>query len=52
MLPQAEALIQQAVSETRSGKKADARRDLVRAVRLEPGNARAWYLLSQLVTDP
>jgi len=52
MLPQAEALIQQAVSETRSGKKADARRDLARAVRLEPGNARAWYLLSQLVTDP
>lgn len=44
-----EQLIQQAVTEARAGNKANARAILSRVVKQEPGNARAWYLLSQAV---
>ena len=41
--------IQQAVNLARSGERAAARQLLENTVRQEPQNARAWYLLSQLV---
>ncbi len=40
---------QQAIDAYRSGDKVTARRILSQVVRQEPGNARAWYLLSQVV---
>ncbi|MEW5871454.1 MAG: tetratricopeptide repeat protein [Chloroflexota bacterium] len=49
MSEQIEQLIQQAITEARAGNKANARAILSRAVKQEPGNARAWYLLSQMV---
>lgn len=44
-------LIQQAVGLARSGDKAGARKILAGVVKAEPGNARAWYLLSQVVEE-
>jgi len=45
-------LIQQALSEAKSGNRQKARDLLSQAVKQEPQSARAWYLLSQAVGDP
>jgi thioredoxin-like negative regulator of GroEL len=42
-------LIQQAIELGNAGEKSEARRILAQVVQQEPKNARAWYLLSQLV---
>jgi hypothetical protein len=47
-----ESQIQQAISEVKSGNKDAARKILSKVVVQEPNNARAWYLLSQVVDKP
>jgi Flp pilus assembly protein TadD len=44
-------LIEQAITEAKSGNKAEAKKILAKVVRLEPGNARAWDLLSRVLED-
>jgi len=46
-----EAIIQRAISEASAGNKEAARNTLSGVVRQEPNNARAWYLLSQVIED-
>ncbi|OGO35871.1 MAG: hypothetical protein A2W35_06425 [Chloroflexi bacterium RBG_16_57_11] len=43
--------IQQAIGLANSGNKVEARKLLAQAVQKEPSNARAWYLLSQVVEN-
>jgi tetratricopeptide (TPR) repeat protein len=45
-------LIQQALAAARTGDKTAARQALSQAVRQDPQNAHAWYLLSQVVEQP
>jgi hypothetical protein len=47
-----EAIIQRAISEAKAGNKEATRIALSQVVRQEPQNARAWYLLSQVVERP
>lgn len=42
-------LIKQAVTQAKTGNKAGAKQILSQVVKKEPGNTRAWYLLSQVV---
>ena len=44
-----EELIQESITEYKSGNKNTAKRLLASVVKKEPDNARAWYLLSQAV---
>lgn len=44
-------LINKAISQAKSGNKDEAKQLLSQAVRQEPGNVRAWYLLSQVVDN-
>lgn len=46
-----EQKIQEAIQAARSGDKETARKILSQVVRSEPNNARAWYLLSQVIED-
>lgn len=48
----AKELIQNAITEAQKGNKPEAKRLLSQAVKLEPKNVRAWYLLSQFVDQP
>src|SRR4030067_1789608 len=52
MSESSEALIIQAISEAKSGKKQAARKILSEVVVQEPNNADAWYLFSQVVEKP
>jgi hypothetical protein len=52
MSSQFEQLVQTAIAEAKLGNKKKAKEILVGLVKQEPGNARALYLLSQLVEDP
>lgn len=44
-------LIAKAITEAKSGNRLGARVILAQVVRVEPGNAQAWYLLSRLVEE-
>jgi len=46
-----EEIIQHAISWAKAGNKEAARKALSEVVRQEPNNARAWYLLSQVIED-
>ena len=52
MNSQFEQLVQMAIAEAKLGNKKKAKQILAGVVRQEPGNARAWYLLSQVVEQP
>ena len=52
MSAQIEQLMQTAMAEAKLGNKKKAKEILAGVVRQEPGNARAWYLLSQVVEQP
>ena len=52
MSSQFEPMIQQAITDARAGNKPAAMAALSKVVRQDPGNARAWYLLSQVVDRP
>jgi endonuclease YncB( thermonuclease family) len=47
-----ERLVEKAISASKAGDKPAAREILSQVVREEPENARAWYLLSQVVEEP
>jgi hypothetical protein len=47
-----DTLIQQAVAAAKAGKREDARQILLRVVRADEENARAWMLLARVTTDP
>ena len=47
----AEQLLQEARAAANAGNRKEAREILERAVAIDPGNASAWYLLSQVVDD-
>ena len=49
---QFERLVQTAIAEAKLGNKKKAKEILAGVVRQEPENARAWYLLSQVVEQP
>lgn len=49
---EAERVLQQAMTAARAGQKAEAQSLLKQLVNQEPKNARAWYLLSQVVEQP
>ena len=46
-----DTIIQQAINAAKAGNKEAARIALSKAIREEPSNARAWYLLSQVIED-